>query len=118
MKTPTLPPATEDTVLDDDVLAWLDQGLAPEPLDAAAEARVKARLLRRIAAESTPRHPTLRLAEGEWQPFAPGVAMKVLHRVGVNNGDQFFDVWPVGFQTTVPTPSCSYQRYRVENSVV
>ena len=82
MKTPTLPPATEDTVLDDDVLAWLDQGLAPEPLDAAAEARVKARLLRRIAAESTPRHPTLRLAEGEWQPFAPGVAMKVLHRVG------------------------------------
>jgi anti-sigma factor ChrR (cupin superfamily) len=89
MKTPIDPTSTESSgaglaepVLDADVLAWLDQAVAPEPLDAAAAARVKKRLLRRIAADSTPRHPTLTPGQGEWLPFGPGVTMKVLRRDG------------------------------------
>ena len=39
-------------VLDADVRAWLDHAVPPEPADMAAHARVKRRLLRRIAAES------------------------------------------------------------------
>jgi anti-sigma factor ChrR (cupin superfamily) len=74
--------APHEAVLDPDVLAWLDAAVAPEAVDAAAAARVKKRLLRRIAADSTPRHLTLPLGEGEWRPFGPGVTMKVLHREG------------------------------------
>lgn len=69
-------------VLDADVLAWLDQAVAPEPIDGLVQARVKQRLLRRIAAESTPRHLTVRAGEGAWQPFGPGITMKVLHEDG------------------------------------
>jgi quercetin dioxygenase-like cupin family protein len=69
-------------VLDADVLAWLDQAVTPEPVDPAAQARVKSRLLRRIAAESTPRHLTMTPGGGGWQPFGPGLTMKVLHHDG------------------------------------
>lgn len=71
-----------EPALDADVLAWLDQAAAPEPADAAVQARVKQRVLRRIAAESTPRHLTVPAPEGPWQPFGPGVTMKVLHQEG------------------------------------
>lgn len=86
MTTPTPPdppdaPASEP-VLDADVLSWLDEAVAPDPPDAAAQARVKQRLLRRIAADSTPRHHTVPAAAGPWQPFGPGVTMKVLHQEG------------------------------------
>lgn len=74
--------ARPEPVLDADVLAWLDQAVTPEPVDEAAQARVKRRLLRRIAAESTPRHQTSTLDEGPWQPFGPGVTMKVLRQEG------------------------------------
>ncbi|MBL8342479.1 MAG: cupin domain-containing protein [Rubrivivax sp.] len=74
--------ATRESELDADVLAWLDQAVSPEPPDAAAAARVKKRLLRRIAADSTPRHATLAPAEGPWLPFGAGITMKVLHRDG------------------------------------
>jgi anti-sigma factor ChrR (cupin superfamily) len=88
MKTPPPPsppretPATPEAALDADVLAWLDQAVAPEPADAATQARVRQRLLRRIAAESTPRHVTLPEQAGAWQPFGPGVTMKVLNQEG------------------------------------
>lgn len=89
MKTPTpptppraAPAAPDEPALDADVLAWLDQAVAPEPPDAAAQARVKQRLLRRIAAESTPRHLTLAATAGAWQPLGPGVTMKILHQDG------------------------------------
>jgi quercetin dioxygenase-like cupin family protein len=88
MKTPPSPPPREDSadtaepVLDADVLAWLDDAVAPEPVDPAAQARVKRRLLRRIAAESMPRHLTVPPGAGDWQPFGPGVAIKVLHQEG------------------------------------
>jgi anti-sigma factor ChrR (cupin superfamily) len=81
---PPSPPSNPDRpgTLDADVVAWLDTAVAPEPLDPEAQARVKRRLLRRIAAESTPQHPTLPLAEGDWRAFGPGVTIKVLHRDG------------------------------------
>jgi len=69
-------------VLEADLVAWLDQAVAPEPVDAAAKARVKQRVLRRIAADSTPRHLTVPAPQDIWQPFGPGVAMKVLHQDG------------------------------------
>jgi len=69
-------------VLESDVVAWLDEAVAPEPVDAAAQARVKQRVLRRIAADSTPRHLTVPAPQDTWQPFGPGVAMKVLHQDG------------------------------------
>lgn len=71
-----------EPVIDADVLAWLDEAVAPEPADAETEARVKRRLLRRIAAESTPRHVTHPATDGPWQPFGPGITMKVLHQDG------------------------------------
>ena len=74
--------AVDPGVLDADVLAWLDQAVVPETVDPAAQARVKGRLLRRIAAESTPRHLTVAADDGGWQPFGPGLTMKVLHHEG------------------------------------
>lgn len=87
MKTPNSPPTSPgenrpESVLDTEVQAWLDQAVHPEPVDAAAQARVKQRILRRIAAESTPRHLTVAAPQGPWQPFAPGVTMKLLHQDG------------------------------------
>ena len=79
---PGAEPTGGPVVLDADVLAWLDEALAPEPADAAAQARVKQRLLRRIAAESTPRHLTVRATDAGWQPFGAGLTMKVLHHEG------------------------------------
>ena len=73
---------SESHVLDADVLAWLDHAVAPDEADLAAQGRVKQRLLRRIAAESTPRHLSLQPGQGPWQPFGPGVTMKVLHHDG------------------------------------
>jgi quercetin dioxygenase-like cupin family protein len=91
-KTP--PPDRAAPALDSDVTAWLDAALAEPPHAAAGDAqatgaddatsreRVRRRLLRRVAADSTPRHGTVHAAEGAWQPFGPGVRMKVLHEAG------------------------------------
>jgi len=82
----TLPPDDDAPALDPEVAAWLDQTLAESPLpdgfSADEQARVKRRLLRRIAADSTPRHGTVHAGEGRWLPFGPGVQMKVLHEAG------------------------------------
>lgn len=86
MKTPhslTPPDGTPpEPVLDAEVQAWLDQAVTPEPVDEAAHARVKQRVLRRIAAESTPRHLTVAAPQGAWKPFGPGVTMKLLRQDG------------------------------------
>ena len=92
MKPPHSPPSNppsqprEDegaaSVLDADVLAWLDEAVSPAAPDPAAQARVRHKLLRRIAADSTPRHVTVPPDAGKWLPFGPGVTMKVLHRDG------------------------------------
>jgi anti-sigma factor ChrR (cupin superfamily) len=77
-----LPP--EDSGLDADLLALMDAAAAqpePAPLDKATHARVKQKLLRRIAADTTPQHlhqPDAAVDIG-WQDFGPGLRIKVLH---------------------------------------
>jgi len=70
---------TEPPPLDDDTVDLLAAAIEPEAPDAEADARIKRRLLRRIAADSTERHVTLQAADGAWQPFGAGVQLKVLH---------------------------------------
>lgn len=82
---PPLQPADEPArshVLDADILAQLDAAMTPEPLDAQAHARIKTRLLRRLASEGTPRHLTRHADSNDWQRFGHGLSMKVLHEAG------------------------------------
>ncbi len=74
------PEINREPVLDDALVEQLNEALADdtEPLDPATQARIKQRVLRRIATENTPRHAT-RLPEDSWQPFGAGVRIKVLH---------------------------------------
>lgn len=69
--------------LDDALVAQLNRALLdallPEPADAAATARVKHRLLERIADDQRSRHVTVRRDDGPWQPFGPGLRIKLLH---------------------------------------
>ncbi len=84
----TKPPSLPDTPALDADLAWrITEAIAletdePEPLDAAMQARIKRRVLRRIAADNTPRHLTHHAGEDGWQPFGEGVRIKVLHEAG------------------------------------
>lgn len=75
----------DEHALDPDVADLIAGAFEPEPpadaLDEAAKARIKRRLLQRIAADSTGRHVTHQAAEG-WQPFGAGVQIKVLHESG------------------------------------
>lgn len=80
MTTKPMPP-----LLDADIVEHLHDALVPEPMDAALAARVKRRVLQRIAEEQRPRHLTVHAHEGLWQPFGPGVQLKLLHAAG--------DVW-------------------------
>lgn len=81
---PPRPPPDHDASapLDAELRALLDASIAPEPADAALAARVKHRVLRRIAEDDTRRHHTVQPDGGRWQPFGRGVQIKVLHEAG------------------------------------
>jgi anti-sigma factor ChrR (cupin superfamily) len=79
---PAPPASGADAVLAPDLVALLDAAIAPEPLEPASQARIKGRLLRRIAADSTERHLTVPAGEAGWQPFGDGLTIKVLHESG------------------------------------
>lgn len=72
--------------LPDDIAARLHDALArdsaADPACAGADAALKRRLLRAIAAETTPRHLTVPADGGDWRPFGPGLQLKVLHEAG------------------------------------
>lgn len=72
-------------LLDADIVDQLNEALLPEPVDAELTARVKRRVLQRIAEEQRPQHLTVQPGDGLWQPFGPGVQLKLLHAAG--------DVW-------------------------
>jgi anti-sigma factor ChrR (cupin superfamily) len=69
-------------VLDEDLVAALNEAVEPKPLEAAAHQRVKSRLLRRIAQEQLPRHKTITAEQGAWRDLGGGLSLKVLHREG------------------------------------
>jgi quercetin dioxygenase-like cupin family protein len=74
-------PPDEPLALDADLRAAIDDALVPQTVDAEVAARIKRRLLDRIAVEAG-----LQVAVpadgGAWRPFVPGVEIKVLHRNG------------------------------------
>jgi anti-sigma factor ChrR (cupin superfamily) len=76
MNTP-LPPA--DDMLAPDLLEAIATAHTAEALAPAVAARIKRRLLARIAEDSTPRHLTAQAADNTWQPFVQGVDIKVLN---------------------------------------
>jgi len=65
-------------MLDADLMEALCSGVAAAPIDAALAQRVKHLVMQRIAALED-RHLTVPAADDRWQPFAPGVDIKVLH---------------------------------------
>jgi hypothetical protein len=73
------PPSASATPLDAEVVEGLDALQAPDVDADAGRERVRHHLLRRLAADSTTRH-LVRPEDGTgWQPFGPGLAIKVLH---------------------------------------
>jgi quercetin dioxygenase-like cupin family protein len=75
---------TDDSAppLDDDIVDLLNGAVSPTPVDQAALSRVKRRVLARIAEEQRSDHLTVRADDGQWQPFGPGLSLKVLHEAG------------------------------------
>ena len=71
--------ADDGPVLDDTTLALLSEAVPPEPMEPARADRIKRRLMLRIAEEQRGRHLTVRADDGQWQPFGPGLTIKVLH---------------------------------------
>jgi quercetin dioxygenase-like cupin family protein len=71
------PDAALPIALADDILRALADGQAWEAPPKAAAASLKHHLLGRVAA--TAEHLTVPVETGTWQPFQPGVAIKVLH---------------------------------------
>jgi anti-sigma factor ChrR (cupin superfamily) len=83
------PPPTEEVSsagdgcrIDAELLAQMDAALLPEPLDAATQARIKQKLLRRIAHTTSVQHVTVMPGEDGWQPYGDGLRIKVLHQAG------------------------------------
>jgi hypothetical protein len=66
-------------LLDADLEAALTRGQQPAAGDDAVLGRVRARLLKSIAAESVPHHTAVHADEARWKPFLPGIERKVLH---------------------------------------
>lgn len=70
----------EPTTLDADIVDLLNGSVtATTQGDALSIARVKRRVLARIAEDQRGQHVTVRAADGQWQPFGPGLSLKVLH---------------------------------------
>ncbi len=78
--TSKLPPSGPKPALDEDLTRQLDRKLGTEqPGDEAVLERVRARLMKQIAAESQSRlHTTVRTGEQPWEQLAPGIERKVL----------------------------------------
>jgi hypothetical protein len=79
MQAPSDPSPPRDEAPDQDVLEAIAEGTRDEA-DHELTARVKRRLLRRIAEQETPRHATVQAADDAWRPFGKGLQIKVLHQ--------------------------------------
>jgi anti-sigma factor ChrR (cupin superfamily) len=76
---------TARSILDPDIVAALIAAQRPDnDADAAALQRVRARLMRQVAADSTSHHVAIAAEAGSWHRFLPGIERKVLQeREGV-----------------------------------
>jgi quercetin dioxygenase-like cupin family protein len=73
-----LEPTDGNPMIDADLLEALAANQAIEPIQPAVAARIKHRVLERIARAETS-HKTLHAADDTWQRFIHGVDIKVLH---------------------------------------
>ncbi len=74
----TLDPSDDIPVIDADLIDTLAANQAADPISPAIAARIKHRVLERIA-RAEPNHLTLHAADNRWQAFKQGVDIKVLH---------------------------------------
>jgi quercetin dioxygenase-like cupin family protein len=65
--------------LDADLRAAFDAALAPDAVPLEVAARIKRRLLSRIA-DAEAAQVAVAPEQGTWRPFGPGVEIKVLHK--------------------------------------
>lgn len=65
--------------LDDDLVAALTDAQAPQPVSPEVAARIKSRLLNRIADAEAPQ-VAIPPESGAWRSFGPGVEIKVLFK--------------------------------------
>ncbi len=68
--------------LDPAIIAALNAAARPidpaDPADVAAIDRVRARVMRQVAADSARHHVVIKPDDGSWHPFGPGITRKVL----------------------------------------
>ncbi|MFZ2649375.1 MAG: cupin domain-containing protein [Burkholderiaceae bacterium] len=74
-------PHEDRAVLDAGIIEALDSDPVQHPIDAASAARIKHRVLERIA-QAQAGHVTVHPGEAGWKPLHRGVEIKVLHRAG------------------------------------
>jgi anti-sigma factor ChrR (cupin superfamily) len=79
-----------DSMLDADLSDALADGLAPIELTTAERDRMRARILKRVAASPPSGMVTVRAQEGDWRDFAPGVQIKVVHEDSSTNTMSYF----------------------------
>ena len=82
--TPTMKPTSDPddrAMLDADILAALSSDPNEHAPSPEAAARIKHRLLERVA-QAQAGHLTVHAGVGGWKPFGPGVQIKTLHRDG------------------------------------
>ncbi|MBC5767209.1 cupin domain-containing protein [Ramlibacter albus] len=65
--------------LDDDISRALTDAQRPLEGEDAALARVRSRLMKRIANDSVPHHTSIHADAGRWHDLLPGIRRKVLH---------------------------------------
>lgn len=70
----------DDEMLAADAEQALFDALKPAPMPAERAAMLKSRVLSRAKAAQTPQLDTIHSGEGEWKPFLPRIAIKVLRR--------------------------------------
>lgn len=68
-----------DPTLGADIVHALAKAQRPDEADTAALQRVRSRVMKRIAADSTPLHIAIPADGGSWHRFLPGIERKVLN---------------------------------------
>jgi anti-sigma factor ChrR (cupin superfamily) len=75
------PDPDDRALLDADTIAALNADPAEGALSPEVAARIRQRLLERVA-QAQAGHLTVHAGVGGWKPFSPGVTIKILHRDG------------------------------------